>query len=224
MYKELYHSESGAALEANSLYIESSGLLDVLASNTRTFNDKVNVFDVGLGLGYNALSTLSAWFESPGKVGLDLYSLEIDAELFFSLMTACAPWQINWSSNWLSAIKKFQKSSSNLWLSEFNHPLSQKSCRWYVILADATVFLEKQRDFLPMMDFIWQDPFSPKKCPKLWDHEWFKLISDCAHEGSVLMTYSVASSIRRALEMNGWSYHKISTPIKKKSWLKAIKK
>ena len=55
---ECYHSRSGALTEARSLYIEMSGFLPRLAATAKAV---IEVLDVGLGLGYNALASIDAW-------------------------------------------------------------------------------------------------------------------------------------------------------------------
>ena len=53
-YGEEYHSKHGARTEAEALYMDASGFGARLACATAP----LAVFDVGLGLGYNALATI----------------------------------------------------------------------------------------------------------------------------------------------------------------------
>lgn len=71
-----------------------------------------------------------------------------------------------------------------------------------VLIGDARVTLSK----LKFKNFhaIFQDPFSPKKNPRLWALEWFSEIKKHCHIEAVLSTYSASSSIRKALMEAGW--------------------
>ena len=65
--------------------------------------------------------------------------------------------------------------------------------------------IQKEQKF----DVILQDPFSPKKNPECWDLAYFELLSKCCHKETMLMTYSVASDVRRNMEKVGFDVRKL---------------
>jgi tRNA U34 5-methylaminomethyl-2-thiouridine-forming methyltransferase MnmC len=219
---ECFHSREGALLEARELYIVASGFQEALENLS-----ELSVLDVGLGLGYNAFSTISAWKASSGP-GLQLYSLEIDEELVAQLISGKAPWQENWSSEWIEWSQDLTVDLSNSdadvayrYLKvKILHPNSGQVCDWTVIIGDARLLTKLPMNF----NFIWQDAFSPEKNPDMWSEKWFTIVSQFSLPGAVLMSYSVARSTRDALAASGFFVSKINTPTRKRHWLKAIKK
>lgn len=53
-------------------------------------------------------------------------------------------------------------------------------------------------------DAFYQDPFSPKKNPRLWTVDWFAKLRRLAADGAILSTYSSARSVTKALTAAGW--------------------
>jgi tRNA U34 5-methylaminomethyl-2-thiouridine-forming methyltransferase MnmC len=202
---EAYHSRGGAKKEAQGLYIQGSGFREFLRGRTR----EVRVLDLGLGLGYNALSTLEAWVQVKDAPPLSMWSLEQDPELLRELLSGQAPWQKGWPGLWIFWV---QAQAAGL---KLQHPNGAQGT-WEILLGDA---LEAQ---LPVgVHFIWQDFFSPPKNPDLWTGAWFETLAQASGEGACLMTYTVAGAIRRALQGAGWAWEKIPGGQGKKEWLRA---
>ncbi len=218
---EEYHSKQGALSESQILYLERSGFNAVLKSEK--LGPKVSelrVLDVGLGLGYNALSTISAWLSNPAKTNLGLTSLEINPDLIEALAHQQGPWMQDWSDLWLRVAGSLEKVDGRNWRADISHPLdSNLSCVWRVTIGDASeqMALDGQS-----FDYIWQDPFSPKKNPEMWSESWFKSLLTYSHGSTRLMTYSVARSVRDNLEASGWVWEKITAAGSKKHWLTAV--
>lgn len=53
-------------------------------------------------------------------------------------------------------------------------------------------------------DAFYQDPFSPKKNPRLWTVDWFAKLRQLAAVGAILSTYSAARPVAEALAASGW--------------------
>ncbi|TDJ03767.1 MAG: hypothetical protein E2O68_09420 [Deltaproteobacteria bacterium] len=77
-----------------------------------------------------------------------------------------------------------------------------KATNLKVLIGDARVTLDSYQG--GPFHAIFQDPFSPKKNPRLWSVEWFESLKNHAHPDVVLSTYSASSSIRKALMLAGW--------------------
>jgi len=221
-FEQAYHSMNGAKKEAQDLYISSSGFLDELES-FHTTKRNISVLDVGLGLGYNALTTVEAWMESSSPRNLTVVSLESNRELFQSMRTGEALWQSNWPSAWLSEVRSFGEASPSQWGATLKHPKQDCVCTWVVLLGDAC-----QNPIIPQgfklsttYDYIWQDPFSPEMNPNMWSKQWFSRMMEVSNPQTKLMTYSVSRPVKDALKDSGWFYSLIETTTSKRSWLQA---
>lgn len=217
---EEYHSKQGALSESQTLYLERSGFHESLRGSTASSTSKLQVLDVGLGLGYNALSTISAWYTCPAKIDLYITSLEINPDLVIALSHEEGPWMKDWADQWLEFAKSLVKIDDNTWQAEISHPIDvDQSCSWRVVVGDAS------EDALfdgSCFDYIWQDPFSPKKNPEMWSEAWFRSLLRCSHGSTRLMTYSVARGVRDNLEASGWQWEKIPASGAKRHWLTAM--
>ena len=217
-HSECYHSAAGALTEARHLYLNSSGILGTFEQG-----ECIRVLDVGLGLGYNALATIDGWLQSGSHARLEILSLENDEALFHGLRSGSAPWQVGWSPFWIEALKSLRCRGHGLWQGVLYGP-GGGELDWRVILGDARSeasisLLQKSGPY----DYVWQDPFSPKKNPDMWVAEWFSALGLAVACNGCLMTYSVARKVRDALEVSGWRIEKIPTTSHKKNWLRAFR-
>lgn len=218
---EEYHSKQGALSESQILYLERSGFMALLKGEELAPELPVlRVLDVGLGLGYNALSTISAWLSNPVRTNLRLTSLEINPDLVAALASRQGPWMEDWSELWLKVAGALVEVDARHWRADISHPIDcNLSCTWHITIGDASehiVFADQS------FDYIWQDPFSPKKNPEMWSESWFKSLLTYSHGSTRLMTYSVARSVRDNLEESGWAWEKINATGSKKHWLTAV--
>lgn len=211
---ECYHSMYGATAEAQSLYIDKSNIASRLNENTVP----VAVLDVGLGLGYNALATAQIWYDSHSQCDLYLTSLENDPLLLADFVSATASWQQKMPELQAKWLRAFQKSPSG-YFTEIKHTNGKNKLVWNIIIGDA-LLLEKSK-INPKVSFIWQDPFSPANNPRMWSSRWFSCLKEISSPHVVLLTYSVARSVKNALQDSGWQYEKITANSTKKHWLKA---
>ena len=170
-YQQAYHSDMGAQTEAKNLYMQASGF-----SNKCYYQPtKVSIFDIGLGLGYNACMSVDTWLSMPKPGDLTITSFEKDEDLFLLLKSANAPWQKNWKDSWLQWVRCFSLVEDNKYKIVVEHPQSKSRCDWTVILGCALSVLNKDSVVYPC-DYIWQDPFSIDANPELWTSEWFFIL------------------------------------------------
>ena len=215
---EMFHSDAGALLEARSLYIDSSGIRDSFSDPT---SKCISVADVGLGLGYNAICTVDAWLSSMGSTSLNICSLEIDAQLVSTFLSAEAPWMINWDSSWTRIIRGFNKVEDNRYELNYKIPSTTRELNWKILLGDALSLDLSMESLGYQFDYIWQDPFSPSKNPGMWSAEWFEKIKKSSSLKVKLMSYSVSGVVKNNLKEAGWQYKKIPTTSQKRNWLLA---
>ncbi len=216
-YDEEFHSKTGARRETYELYMLASGYEAHLKA---TGDDDIDVLDVGLGLGYNALMTIELWMKSPGNMSLNLLSLEHTEALLLALTSPDTAWKEGWPEEWKSWSLELKRSSDpSLWTASFNHPETASLLSWTAVLGDA-----READFHNYtFDFVWQDAFSSKKNPELWTKEWFTKILAHSKDSVSLVTYSVARLVRDSLEAAGWHQERFAAGGTKKQWLKARK-
>lgn len=208
---EDYHSSLGALREAEELYVGRSGFLDALSRG-----QVQSVADIGLGLGYNALATIAAWYAQSNPGTLYLYSLEIQPDLVHSLATGSAAWQGEWSEQW----RQWASSvviEGNCGEATIHHP-SGAQLYWQIVIGDA---VQVPLDPVQPFTFVWQDAFSPTHNPGMWSADWFSALKKNSASGAVLMTYSVARVVRDALTTAGWRWEKVPGAGTKRQWLKA---
>jgi tRNA 5-methylaminomethyl-2-thiouridine biosynthesis bifunctional protein len=211
---ETYHSSAGAETEAFELYVSASGFLERLA-----FGLPLTVLDVGLGLSYNAMATIDGWLGCSKSGDLEIVSLEWNRNLVVALVDGSAPWATHWSVVRKDIATGLTESAPDTFYGEFSHPVTGAICRWTILVGDArkTILNLHRKN-----NYIWQDPFSPEKNPDMWSGLWFSAVKLVAAEDAVLMSYSVARSVRDALGEAGWLCGRFKTPVKqKKQWLRA---
>lgn len=212
---ECYHSKGGAKWESEHLYIKSSGIEAFFENHNTAVS---SVLDVGLGLGYNACTTIEAWMKSSGKKDLYLTSLEYNETLIESLATNSGRWQKGWCETWqtwCSALTPAPGGKS----ATLRHPVSGKHIFWNLYSGNAKDVIETIST--KPWTHIWQDPFSPEKNPELWNPEWFSILKKKSGADCRLMTYSVARQVKDALSLGGWAWKKIPASGPKRHWLAA---
>ena len=213
VYEEEFHSKHGARFESEVLYMRVSGFYDQLQGE----ESHIDVLDVGLGLGYNALMTLETWFASPGTSSVAMLSLEHTEALVEAMKADDTAWKEGWSDDWKTWSSAIEKVGQNNWQTSFTHPRSGKTFRWVVSIGDGAVADLSGFAF----SYIWQDAFSPKKNPELWTTDWFAKLNQYSAPQVCLVTYSVARQVRDNLEATGWAHEKIPAGGQKRQWLKA---
>lgn len=210
-HEQAYHSTSGARFEARALYLFGSGVAEQFETGRY-----VSILDVGLGLGYNALETISYWLETPYPGPLNIVSLEHNGDLVKALLSGQAPWQKDTSKIWQKRLASAQWLSENRAFISISHPMGS-ICHWEIVVGDALAFESRQQ-----FSHVYHDPFSIDKNPNLWSKEWFVKVNEHASDDCVLVTYSVARKVREALKDGGWLCEKFNSPGRsKRDWLKA---
>ena len=212
-YGEEYHSRLGALHESKELYLVASGFLARLGSS----DEALAVLDVGLGLGYNALATIEAWRKAPAPPDLTLISLEQNSGLVASLAAKGGTWMTGWTEAWLEDAASLAEVGKNQWVAQLTHT-DGSQLEWRVFVGDAA---SEPLPEVPPLDFIWQDPFSPKKNPELWTIEWFQRLAAVSSPQVMLATYSVARQVRDNLCVAGWTWQKLPALGSKRHWLRS---
>jgi tRNA U34 5-methylaminomethyl-2-thiouridine-forming methyltransferase MnmC len=220
-FKETFHSHSGARLESQLLYINGSGLDKYMSAES--CHEAIRILDVGLGLGYNALTTISQWQNTEAPPSLNMLSLEIELELIELLTTSQGPWMINWDQNWKAISQGLQRTAPFSWSLSLPHHSGAGTLTWKIVNQDASQLTADQiiTHLGGAFDYCWQDPFSPSNNPVMWDEQWFSTLLQAGTAKAQLMSYSVARSVKQSLSNGGWQFEIIEGSGRKRHWLRA---
>lgn len=138
--------------------------------------------------------------------------------------------------NFLETSKLFKNSKCKLhyvsteideqlvnWFFENHKDWSLSNVTYEFLVGDARITVPEWVQNNPNIYFqyIFQDAFSPKKNPTLWEKEWFELLKSVS-KSATLITYSASHSVRKALEESGWRIENIKGYGHKRSATKAF--
>lgn len=193
---EIMHSINDPELEAQQLYIDQSGIIELLkhpSDEHSADSDPIIVWDVGLGAGFNAMALIRAVEEASTNGRqirpLHLYSFEIDS----------APLELVLAHPWLfpharhAGPHTIHKTAT--WQS------SKALVRWDLVKGD---FLHTMTG-APAPRVIFHDPFSSRVDGPLWTLACFrKVYQATAGKPCVLMTYSRSTAVRAAMLAAGF--------------------
>ncbi len=177
-YKEFYHSTTGAKEEVLKKFVEPCKDL---------FNkDNINVLDICFGLGYNSAGLIDSILKINPECKINIIGLENDINILNQIK------KVNINFKGYKIIKQFVVDK---FIKVGNVSLK-------VVLGDALKTidaLETIELFEEKFDIVFLDPFSPKKCPKLWTLDFFKKIYSKMNIRGILTTYSCARIVRNNL-------------------------
>jgi len=198
-----YHSTHGALQESMHVFI-NAGLRYVLARNPTA----LNILEVGLGTGLNALLTLK---ELAGDTVANYHALELHplpVDIALQLNYAALP-----GNEHLAAI--FAAIHHSEWGSRV--ALAQS----FLLRKHCCSVLEFESD-MPF-DLIYYDAFAPADQPELWTQAVFERIFSFTAPGGVLVTYCAKGNVRRALQAAGFAVEKLAGPPGKREMLRATR-
>ena len=206
---EHYHSRHGAAQESRHVFM-AAGLAPLLAAGMgQPGRPPLQLLEVGLGTGLNALLTLEQAQAAGATIAYDGYETVplppatvaalapqwADAPALHALFTAlhAAPWGEKVSL------------SSNFTLTK--------------------ILVQLQAAALPAhhYDLIYFDAFAPEKQPELWTEAVFEHLYAAAAPGAVLVSYCAQGQFRRNLRAAGWLTEKLPGPPGKREMTRARK-
>jgi tRNA U34 5-methylaminomethyl-2-thiouridine-forming methyltransferase MnmC len=197
---EHYHSVYGAVQESTFIFI-NNGFEFCKA-------DPLNIFEVGLGTGLNAL--LTAIKSMAGEREVNYTSIEkyqVDENIISLLnhhlyageegkdiynLIHSSPWNIN-----VNICKNFNLKK---------------------IKGDFTDEPPSGR-----YDLIYFDAFGPDKQPEMWTREMFAGIAAVTNKNGVLVTYSAKGEVKRSLKACGFDVVLLPGPPGKRQMIRAVK-
>ncbi len=195
-YGDVYHSAEGGLAQARHVFLRGNGLPGRWQGR-RAFT----ILETGFGFGLSFLATWQAWREDPARgerlhfVSVEKHPFEL-SDLEFLLKK-------------FPEIKNQAESLTQSWplLVPGVHRIELEGGK--VIL---TLFLGDVAEGLPQLslaaDAIFLDGFAPAKNPQMWEPRLLRHLGRVAAPGCTLATWSVAASVRGALEGAGFAIEK----------------
>jgi queuine tRNA-ribosyltransferase len=186
---EVMHSVTDPLVEARSLYVEQSRLIERLQAGG---TDPLVVWDVGLGAAANAMAAILEVEKcelGPNRRPLKLVSFENDLD---SLQLALD------HPRWF---KHLRHPAPATLLRRHSWENPSAAVEWQLLVGD---FAEQKLVAQPP-DIIFFDPFSFKTDGALWTQSAFSsLLRVCSNSATELYTYSYSTSVRAAMLAAGF--------------------
>lgn len=202
-WDEHYHSIHGARQESLHVFIDA-GLKYIFDRNP---SQVINIFEVGLGTGLNALLTAQYLKDTNHLVeyqSIEAYPLN---EEEVHALNYVQPEEVSYSL--------FQKIHQSPW-GEWASISPQMN------LLKIHSYLENWSTDRKI-DLVYFDAFAPSAQPQLWTEEIFRLIFDSMSEEGVLVTYCAKGVVKRAMKAVGFKVEAIPGPPGKREMTRAHK-
>lgn len=201
--RQTYHSVYGAITESKHVFIGEG--FNVFA----TQHERLNILEIGLGTGLNALLTLVAAEQQQKSVRY----------------TATEPLPLD--ENDIAALNYCEL----LHRTDLQHVfLRVHSCAWDTDIEICPFFvLHKMRGPLQLLSpersqhLIYFDAFSPDAQPEMWTQQIFAQLYQVLLPGGMLVTYSSKGAVRRNMEEVGFIVTKKPGPPGKREMITARK-
>lgn len=201
-WDEQYHSKHGAIQEAYHVFIDSGLSL---------FKDQeLSILEIGFGTGLNAFIT----FLEAEKRGLNINYTGVEAYPV--------------ASEELQQLNYISELKAESFSKDF-HLLHSSSWEKEIAISDVFILHKQQKDFAElemqdMFNLIYFDAFGARVQPELWTETIFKKMYSALKDEGVLVTYSAKGSVRRAMQIVGFTVERLPGPPGKREMLRATKK
>ncbi len=187
---EIMHSRINPIDEAQSLYVDQSGLVECI----REQNDApLVIWDVGLGAAANAMAAIRT-YEKCISGDTPLRSLQI-----VSFENDLDSLRLAFENNHLFPYLQHSAPASMLKNGSWQSP----HISWSLIPGNFPATLPLAADTPP--DFIFYDMYSSKTCPEAWKIETLEqLFTACGDKPAELFTYSTGTAVRSTFLLAGF--------------------
>lgn len=192
-YGDVYHSAGGGPAQAHHVFLQGNGLPERWRGR-RVFT----VLETGFGFGLSFLATWRAWREDPAR-----------CERLHFVSVEKHPFQADDLAVLLKDFPDLERELVSRWpmLVPGMHRIEFESGN--VVL---TLFFGAIAEGLPQLqlaaDAIYLDGFAPAKNPEMWAPTLLRHLGRLAAPGATVATWSVAASVRDALQEAGFAVEK----------------
>lgn len=181
-FDEHYHTKSGAIEEAFEKHAKPLGISEIN-------KESIAMLDFCFGLGYNSLAGLAEAIKNPHVKKIKLIAIEIDPDILTKIK------QIEFEYDEWELIRELAVTK------KIEREYKGKQLDLEILVQDGLIAMKHFPKEL--FDFVFFDPFSPKKCPELWTAEVFKYIASSMSKDGKLSTYSCARVVKDGLKEAG---------------------
>ena len=195
---EYFHSVFGAVQESEHIFIRA-GLQSFVPTN-----HTLQVLEIGLGTGLNALLTLR--YAEKEKIFIHYVGVEA-----FPLSLSVVK-KLNYPEILQISRQRFEQLH-DVHAPSLIHP-------FFHIERVHTTFQE----YAPLenrFQVVYFDAFSPGSQPEMWTEQGFKKLFNSLAPRGILVTYSCKGSVKRALKAAGFQIEKLPGPPGKREFLRA---
>src|SRR5437867_4280000 len=194
-FGDVYHSAAGGPAQARHVFLAGNRLPERWAGRERFV-----ILETGFGFGLNFLATWQAWRRDPARCGR-LHFVSVEKHPFS-----------------LQDLRTLHERYP-----EIGEEAAELHAQWPVLVPGGhrlvfeggavvvTLFfadIKVLRDLRLAADAIYLDGFAPAKNPEMWSHQTLRAVSRLAAPGATAATWSVAASVRAALEETGFEVRK----------------
>ncbi len=208
-FQETYHSKSGAWSESQNVFLQP-----FVEQMELYRKPEWRILDIGFGLGLNWLCYMNLFLHRQTP----LFSRECDNVLDLNIQ--CYRLRMVSFENDEAVLSKEttqahlgcfpvqELSLQYLRQLKSSRAVTNKSIDCELRLQDAVSGVEALANSGEKFDVVLLDAFSPRKNPECWNRDFLEQVARCCESGALLLTYSVASEVRRNLTDVGFTVDK----------------
>jgi tRNA 5-methylaminomethyl-2-thiouridine biosynthesis bifunctional protein len=192
-FGDVYHSAAGGLAQARHVFLAGNGLPGRWARRERFV-----VLETGFGLGVNFLATWQAWKGDTARPRrLHYVAVEKHPFVLADLRALHEAYpEVREEAGALHAAWPVLVSGT--------HRLELGDVVLTLVFADVSAL----RDLRLHADAVYLDGFAPAKNPEMWTPPVMRALSRLTADGATLATWSVAASVREALQATGFATEK----------------
>ena len=191
-FADVYHNANGGIPKKRHVFLAGNGLPERWAGRERFV-----IFETGFGPGLNFLVTLEAWRRDPARCArLHYVAIEKHPFTLGDLQALHARYDLDAAelhARWPTLVPGAQR-------------IELEGGRVALTLFFGDIALV--RDLRLKADAFYLDGFSPAKNADMWSPQVMRALARLAAPGATAATWSVAASVRSALEATGFTIEK----------------
>lgn len=192
-FGDVYHSAGGGPAQARHVFLAGNELPERWSRRERFI-----ILETGFGFGLNFLATWQAWKRDPSRCRrLHYVSIEKHPFTLADLRTLHQRYpELAEEAGELHAHWPQLVSGA--------HRLEFGNVVLTLFFADVAML----RDLRLAADAVYLDGFAPARNPEMWTHQTMRAVSRLTARDATVATWSVAGSVREALEATGFAVEK----------------
>lgn len=191
---ELYHNRAGAYSEALLNYVRPSGALKRLQAHS-----KLAILDVCFGLGYNSFVLLQEAIANNATGQISIYAIEKNDSILAVLPAVLSNERFNALSSCFDLAELHLQRQLTVLVNNLQIELN----------LDINTVQNSLPNFSLPVDYVYHDPFSPRRMPELWTVDIFRrYVAILSARKGAILTYSSAGAVRGGLSEAGFLVRK----------------